>query len=367
MNFTTINHYVPQWYQQHFLNENDKFYYLDLCPEKVSNNGHTYRRTAMMHWGPRICFMRENLYTMRFFNLASDVIEKRFFGPIDCCGPKIWKGFLGNHLCREYIDACRDIIHVMDVQWCRTPKGLALIKQQMDSVGIVMDDNKILALMMKIHRDNVTVWSECVWEVVSANHSNTKFLLTDNPVTFYHPLCIPHLSTVCIPPNEINPWKIGTQVIFPLTSEKCLILTHVESVGSSLSLNLFKLRTNARVYGETLKFVGDIINGRQLCEDDVIKVNFALKQRALRYVAATNREWLFPERSFKCMWQDIRQILMPTLPYDYGSSEIFLHYKDGSSIGVDAFGRPLANPQQKIVEMKKQVEQLIKNKMNNEV
>jgi len=36
--------------------------------------------------------------------------------------------------------------------------------------------------------------------------------------------------------------------------------------------------------------------GRELEEDEVIRVNFILKARATRYLAAAKEEWLYPEQ-----------------------------------------------------------------------
>ena len=43
------NHYVPEWYQKRFLPEGQrKQWYLDLRPDRVTSNGHTYTRRALL-------------------------------------------------------------------------------------------------------------------------------------------------------------------------------------------------------------------------------------------------------------------------------------------------------------------------------
>lgn len=44
-----------------------------------------------------------------------------------------------------------------------------------------------------------------------------------------------------------------------------------------------------------MKYLGEIQFGRELAEDEVLRINYILKRRATRYVAASQREWLFPE------------------------------------------------------------------------
>ena len=46
------NHYVPEWYQRRFmLPGQGKYWYLDLKPEQVVQNGHRFTRRDLLHWG----------------------------------------------------------------------------------------------------------------------------------------------------------------------------------------------------------------------------------------------------------------------------------------------------------------------------
>ena len=50
----------------------------------------------------------------------------------------------------------------------------------------------------------------------------------------------------------------------------------------------------------------DIINNRKLSADDVLKINFIIKNRADRYIAASRKEFLFPEKvNKKLAWNNI--------------------------------------------------------------
>ena len=45
---------------------------------------------------------------------------------------------------------------------------------------------------------------------------------------------------------------------------------------------------------------------RQLSEDEVLQINFVTKKRAYRYIAAADREWLYPEKRVSTLhWQKL--------------------------------------------------------------
>jgi len=40
--------------------------------------------------------------------------------------------------------------------------------------------------MQRIFQAHTTMWTEGVWEIVGARQSATKFIVSDNPVTFFN-------------------------------------------------------------------------------------------------------------------------------------------------------------------------------------
>lgn len=92
----------------------------------------------------------------------------------------------------------------------------------------------------------------------------------------------------------------------------------------------------------TLFDIRKVQTGRQISEDYVGTINFIIKKRARRYVAAGQKEWLYPEKFLKTtMWDKLgdRFFLMPDprkVPFSTG---IFVGYKDGSAWGIDEYGR----------------------------
>ena len=77
-----------------------------------------------------------------------------------------------------------------------------------------------------------------------------------------------------------------------------------------------------------------------------MRINFILKKRAGRYVAACNEEWLYPERQVTCSWSmlDDDWFLMPNLFELHLGGSVFVGYKDGRSVGWDEYGYPREHP-----------------------
>ncbi len=90
------NHYVPQWYQHRFFSgaeKEKKFFYLDLKPEQKISKGKKYNTHSVLRWGPKKCFVEDDLYTTRYLGWESTEIEERLFGTIDSKGKKALEYF----------------------------------------------------------------------------------------------------------------------------------------------------------------------------------------------------------------------------------------------------------------------------------
>lgn len=101
-------------------------------------------------------------------------------------------------------------------------------------------------------------------------------------------------------------------------------------------------RVNARSFQSAMKHLGDIQFGRELEEDEVLRVNYILKRRAVRYLAAAEEEWLFPERRVSTTdWPrlDDDWFLFPHLWRVPFSREIIVGHKDGTASAWDEYGR----------------------------
>lgn len=331
---TRKNHYVPEWYQKGFLLGKPKYWYHDMRPDVVQVPGKaSYTRRSLYDAAPKSCFYEEDLYTTVFGSKVSDDIERFLFGRIDITGAKAVRAFIDGRL-EEVHPAFQDFFEYMDAQLLRTPRGLDWIKSRYGELKQV----QLMTEMQSLRSMHCTMWAESVREIVSAAESELKFIVSDCPVTLYNPACPPE-SKECSYPNDPKVEWLGTQTIFPLDSNHCLILTHVDYAKEPASTLLTTSRVNARFDGGTLARTDAFIRTRKLVREEVSAINYLLKHRARRYVAAHQKEWLSPEVEFRGEWKDIAQVLLPKDKLWQFGGEVYVGYADGSSAYYDQYGR----------------------------
>lgn len=338
-----VHHYVPQWYQRRFLkNAQSRFHYLDLHPETVIKEGVSHRRRGLLRWGPGRCFCADELYTVKFGSWLSDVIERRFFGAIDSQGREsvcTIADFEG--LSRSSGKGLNFLPQYMDAQRMRTPRGLEWFQSQID----IRDRNQTLFLMQRLFQLHATMWTEGIWEVVRARHSPTKFIVTDEPVTFFNSEVFPE-SKIGRYPGDVGLDKIGTRTLFPLGIDSCLLITHVQLVRNPWS-DLLHSRLNARAYQTTMMSLLDIQFGREMTEDEVLRINLILKRRATRYIAAAEEEWLYPEKRVSVQhWSKLDDdwFLFPHLWKVTFTSGTVAGFSGGGSWAADEYGYHPGDP-----------------------
>ena len=332
---TRKNHYVPEWYQQGFLEPGQsRFHYLDTAPaQKAWPDGRIVTMNAVHEWGPRNCFYEYDLYSTRFGSLVNDEVEKYLFGPIDDRGAKAVRAFAVGDPSAMH-SSFEDFFEHLDAQKLRTPKGLDWIKSRYRA----LDQLQLMREMQGLRFMHCTMWTEGVREIVSAEDSDVKFIVTDHPVTAYT-AALPPSSPECAYPEDPPLEAKGTQTVFALDANNCLILTHLEYAEDPKATDLTSPRTHARYRGQSLVRTDAFIRKRKLLRDEVITINYLLKTRARRYVAASDRERLSPESSFRGAWKDIAQVLLPKDDLWRFGGEIYVGHTDGSSQYQDAFGR----------------------------
>jgi hypothetical protein len=330
------NHYVPQWYQRGFLiNPTDRLYYLDLNPDqKTLPDGRVITMNSLTRRAVSQCFYKTDLYTTFFGPNINDEIEKKLFGEIDNTGSKAVWAFIGEDWSKWHTHFSNFFAY-MDSQKLRTPKGLDWIKSHYPDLNQI----ELMREMQGIRDFHCTIWGEGVREIVSAKESAIKFILSDHPITIYNYGCPPD-DEICTYPNDPAITFKGSQTIFPLDKNHCLILTNYEYAQNPASENPIEKRTFPRHYRNSVVRTDAFIRTRRFEEDDVKKINLILKARARRYIAAAKNEWLYPEKDVRSNWTELGQILLP--PKDnlwHFGGEIFLGYEDGSTYYQDAFGR----------------------------
>ncbi len=356
MSQTRDNHYVPQWYQKGFLYKStEKLNYLDLSPDKITrpdgsivlnSDGTSKTHNNLNCYPVSKCFYETDLYSTFFGSYINDEIERKLFGEIDNTGSKAVRAFIGEDI-SEWHTHFTDLFTYIDSQKIRTPKGLDWIRKHYPS----LNQNELMREMQGIRNMHCTIWSEGVREIVSAKEAIIKFILSDHPVTVYNHAC-PDDNDKCFYPNDPAIAFKGTQTIFPLDKDHCLILTNYEYAKNPDTENPTEKRTFARNNRNSLVQTDKFIRTRSLNDEDVKKINFILKKRARRYIAAPKKEWLYPEKDITINWSDLRQVLLPPENeiHWYGG-EIYVGYEDGRTHYQDAFGR--TTPENKFLKKPK--------------
>lgn len=334
---TRQNHYVPKWYQKRFLSpRKSAFYYLNLIPPVINLPNGRKKTLNGVHWpfSATQCFCQRDLYTTQYYGFLNDEIERYLFGKIDDIGVKAVEAMAKQEF-RSLHDNFKNFFEYIDIQKIRTPKGLAWLQSKYPNLS----HNQLLHEMQRIQRLHCTIWVEAVREIVSARNSKIKFLLSDHPITIYNPACPPD-SNECSFPNEPRIEMKATQTIFPLDSNRCLIFTNLDYARNPDLPDPKAFRPNANPYRPTLARMDNTICKRELNENEVAKINLIIKLRAKQFLAAENKEWLYPENAVQCSWPEIGRVLLPPHDelYHYGG-EVMGKYQDGTYFYHDQYGR----------------------------
>jgi hypothetical protein len=331
------NHYVPEWYQRRFmLPGRGKYWYLDLKPEQKIENGHRFTRHDRFNWGPGSCFAENDLYTTKWGGQENVDIEKFFFGRVDTEGKpaiEFFSDFQFDHPDQEA--AYHGLMNYMSVQKLRTPKGLGWLSAQAGE----QDSNARLLLLQQIQNMYCATWSDCVWLIADATNSRTKFIISDHPVTVYNRACFAG-SQWCRGFNDPDIRMVATHTYFPLSMEKILILTNLAWVRNPYQ-NERKVHPNPEYFRNTIFSFMDIQRYRTLTEQEVLEINYITKQRALRYIAAADKEWLYPERNLPSThWRNFGKglLLMPEPREIVMGGEVMVSYKGGGMAAWNEYG-----------------------------
>lgn len=341
----TSHHYVPQWLQRRFLEGTQRLWYLDLTPDFIGlPDSRVCVRDDLKHWGPKRCFCVDDLYCTHFAGTPADAIEKEFFGPIDGQASDSIQYFATGEYAPSNSFYGR-FLKYLSAQKLRTPKGLDWLRKFAgEALRLPMGTAEdLMSLLRSISEMHITTWSEAFWEVVSADGSEVGFLLSDHPVTVYNCRVAPtggYARYPLDPPIEM----VGTRTIFPLDSRTCLILSNMEFIESPSQewKRAFAKRTNGRAFGVSWFSPEFITRGRVLTTESVIQLNYILKKRARRYVAAPHERWLYPEHDLReRYWPKFDETLRPTRRTV--REEVWMEFSDGTQVAFDAFGRPITD------------------------
>lgn len=339
MQLSRNNHYVPKWYQEGFLAAGDeRLHHLDLAPASVRlPDGRSYQHRSKSREYPKHAFRIHDLYSTRFGDIVDDEIERKLFGAIDTRGAAAIRAFTGTDVA-EWHRHFQTLFEYIDIQKLRTPKGLDWLRAQYPKLG----QNELMMEMQGVRAINCTTWSEGVREIVSASGAGTKFIVTDHPVTIYNH-AIPADAAGCRYPLDPNIALKASQTLFALDQGHCLIFTNLE-YAQDPDCNPVETRAFARNYGHSMVRTDAFIRTRELDDQAVREINFILKSRARRYIAAGREEWLYPERHVDKPWSELRRTLLPVDELWRFGGEIFGKMTSGEHFYQDAFGRTAKPP-----------------------
>lgn len=338
----TNNHYVPEWYQKRFIPSGQKsqeLFYLNLEPKNfVDPRGIIHQRLPVKRQGCRLCFVEKDLYTTKLGSVESKNIEKIFFGEIDRRGREAINYFTDfmHPMPRGGHEAFEPMLRYMSTQKLRTPKGLDWISNQ---IGL-KNKNAVLRFMLEFQALHCAIWTEAIWVIADASQSQTKFIVSDHPVTVYNRVCGPR-SPRCRGSNDPAIWLNGTHTIFPLNLNKILILTNVSWVRDPYQSEVSLRPHPDPLRGAIFKF-NEIQILRHLSEQEVIDINYVIKRRAYRYIAAAKEEWLYPERRISTTrWSEYGHgyMFMPDPRSVTLGGEVYIGHPNGTVSHFDVYGR----------------------------
>lgn len=337
------NHYIPIWYQKRFVPDSTsehELHYLSLKPPQfIDSKGKIHTSNAVRRLGFKHCFAENDLYTTNLNGVESRTIEQLFFGEIDARGRSAVGWCAGFSYPWDGSICINDLLLYMSTQKLRTPKGLAWLRDQVCKLDR-QDTNSVLDLMTSLRQLYGSIWMECVWLIADASRSDTKFIVSDHPVTIYNRRCGPR-SQWCREHNDPDIRLHASHTLFPLSLDKILILTNLSWVRNPHQ-NELGLRPNPNFFRGAIMKITDIQTLRFLSEEEVRQINFIIKSRAYRYIAATKEDWLYPEKYVsKSDWYRYGNgyLLMPDpRAVVYGGQKIIGH-SDGTTSAFDEYGR----------------------------
>ncbi|HET7320475.1 MAG TPA: DUF4238 domain-containing protein [Candidatus Saccharimonadales bacterium] len=347
------NHYVPQWYQEGFIPSDEpvrNLQYLDLNPATFTKpDGRLIKDKDVRPWGPSKCFAEPDLYTRWFGAERNTQVEELFFGRIDAKARDSIKYFNEyDHTSIDY-EALHNMLPYLGSQRLRTPRGLAWISAETG----VTDKNQLMQAMASLRDIYSAVWAECIWQIADADNSETKLIISDNPVTVYNREIGTHNSTWHRDRSDPDITLFGSHTIFALTMNKVLILTHPGWAKSPYQNGMLR-RPNIQPYRPTVFNYTQIQIDRHLTEEEVRQINFILKSKAQRYVAAYKKEWLYPEKHVDPRaWRDFGdgRLFLPDPRSLTTGTQYFVGFKDGRTYAQDEYGRLPTQDQPSQVEL----------------
>lgn len=287
-------------------------------------------------WGVDRCFAETDLYTINLLDQRFTKIEELFFGEIDNVGARAHRYFLEFSQPSADGDAFMKFIRFMSSQKLRTPKGLKYLEEAIARA----ERHKILEAMLVLRDMFCAIWTEAIWVLCDIVGDDCGFIISDHPVTVYNSSIFPG-SRQASTYGDPDIAQVGTHTVFPLSTKRLLILSNLSWVRNPFQ-DPTRLRPNPTPFRPTVFNFQTIQIDRKLNFEDVCKINYIIKKRAYRYIAAQKEEWLYPEKYMTSVhWSKIADeyFLMPDPRSVNFTNEFIIGYSGGRADAFDEYGR----------------------------
>jgi len=200
--------------------------------------------------------------------------------------------------------------------------------------------------MVNLRNLYCAIWTESIWQIADASLSETKFIVSDHPVTVYNKACGPQWSKRHGDPDvRLN----ATHTLFPMSLNKILILSNLSWVRNPYQAEM-NLRPNPVYFRGAIFKMMDVQVERKLSEQEVREINFIIKSSAMNFIAGAKEDWLYPEKYVsKSNWNIFGDglLLMPDPRSVNAGGDIMMGFKDGTSDAFDSYGRKPWDPKYK--------------------
>jgi hypothetical protein len=231
-------------------------------------------------------------------------------------------------------DHFNNFLRYMTVQKLRTPKGLGWLAQEARTRG---DDT--LKLMVRLQQVYAALWTGAFGRSPTRQTQRRSSSCLP-PVTVYNRSCAPS-SSQCRGFNDPHVALHATHTIFPLSLDRVLLLTNLSWIRNPYQ-NERGVRPNPNPWRTAMFNFTAIQTRRQLSELEVRQINFIVKSRALRRIAAAQEDWLYPEQHVsKADWYTFGDgyLLMPDPRAVHLGGKIMIGHRNGDVSHFDAHGR----------------------------
>ena len=268
-------------------------------------------------------------------------IEQFFFGRVDTKGRDAIEYF-GTFAHPDANEAAfHDLLNYMSVQKLRTPKGLALLA---DLTGM-SDSNAVLLAMQQFQNMQCAIWTRPSGPYSDATHTQTKFILSDHPVTVYSATVFPApIAAVIFGDPDIR--LVGTHTIFPLSPTRALVLTNHSWVRNPY-VRATRMRPNPHLFRTAMFYFPGYSDGAradrcgsQSNQFHHQKTRVSIHRRRRRRMVISGAQ--IPSEHWRKL--DDLYLLMPDPRSVTVSEEIILGYNNRPADIFDAYGRRPGQP-----------------------